>query len=162
MPKLKATDYLWRAALGLAAPAAFALAGNSPALAAVRPAATGGAAPACTVSWVGPNADGELWTNPKNWSTGAVPGPASDVCINTSGDDVQVNAPIQVQSLQVGSDEGIALLGTTASPVTAQVTGLLALTPGGANRIDMVDATLDAGQISDPGSMIFTSGTSTI
>jgi len=161
MPKLKATHYLRLAALGFAALAALAFAGISPALAAPGQAGTS-AAPACTVSWVGPNADGELWTNPQNWSTGEVPGPTSNACINTSGDDVLVNAPIQVHSLQVGSDEGVAFEGTTTSPVTAQVTGLLALTPGGADRIDMTDATLDAGRISDPGSIIFTAGTSTI
>jgi hypothetical protein len=161
MPNLKATHYLRWAALGLAAPAALAFAGNSPALAAPGQAATS-SAPACTVSWVGPNADGELWTNPQNWSTGQVPGPTSNACINTSGDDVLVSAPITVHSLQVGSDEGIAFQGTPTSPVTAQVTGLLALTPGGGDRMGLTDTTLDAGQISDPGSIIFTAGASTI
>jgi hypothetical protein len=169
MSRLKDTHYLRRAAfglavpaaLGLAVPAALAFAGNGPALAATGRPATGGT-PACTDNWVGPNADGELWTNPQNWSTGEVPGPTSNACINTSGDDVLVNAPIQVGSLQVGSGEGVAFEGTSTSSVTAQVTGLLALTPGGANRIDMTDATLDAGQISDPGSIIFTAGTCTI
>lgn len=158
----KITAFTSRAVLGLAVPAALALAGSGPVLASAAAPATGGAASACTVSWVGPNADGELWTNPKNWSTGQVPGPASDVCITSSGDDVNVDASINVHSLLVGPDAGIAFLGTSASPVTAQVTGTLTLITGGSDRMGLTDTTLDAAQISDPGSIIFTAGTSTI
>ncbi|MGP0029901.1 MAG: hypothetical protein ACLPVF_05285, partial [Acidimicrobiales bacterium] len=133
-----------------AATAAGATAGGSAAV----PAGT----PACTDSWVG-LASSPQWTIPSNWSTGEVPGPSSDVCITTTGDDVLTDVSIRIHSLQIGSEQGIALEGTPAEPLTAEVAEDVDLTPGFFGRIDMTDARIDAAQIDDQGGTIYTDGT---
>jgi hypothetical protein len=141
------------------------IAGGSALAATGPPAATGPAAaavrspasPACTVTWVG-KAVQPLWTTAKNWSTGTVPGPASDVCIGT-GVDVLTNVSISIHSLHLGIDAGIAMQGTSSNPLTAQVATSVDLTPGGASRIDLTFATLTAAQINNQGGTIFTDGT---
>jgi hypothetical protein len=151
-----------RIALGLVVPAVLTVTGGGSALAASGPAAATGAgrvsaAPACTVRWVG-LASRPLWTTAKNWSTGKVPGPASDVCIST-GVDVLTGVSITIHSLRLGKVAGIALEGTAANPLTATVATAVNLTPGAASRIDLTDATLNAAQINDQGGTIFTDGT---
>ena len=112
------------------------------------------------MTWVG-RATRPLWTIGKNWSTGTVPGPASDVCIGT-GVNVLTDVSISVHSLHLGIDAGIALEGTSSNPLTATVATSVDLTPGGASRIDLAFASIDAAQINDQGGTIFTDGTSNL
>ena len=153
-----------RTTLGLIAAAAFAVAGGGTALAATGPAAAGAtpgpAAAACTVTWVG-HAAQPLWTTGQNWSTGMVPGPASDVCIGT-GVDVLTDVSISVHSLRLGTEAGIAVQGTSSKPLTAKVATSVDLAPGGVSRVDLTFATLDAAQINNQGGTIFTDGTSNL
>jgi hypothetical protein len=110
------------------------------------------------VSWVGRAAQPD-WTNPQNWSTRKVPGPSDDVCITRTGDDVLTNVSIKVHSLTLGVDQGIALEGSAAHPLTATVATSVTLTPGLASRIELIDASINAAQISNRGGTIFSSGT---
>jgi hypothetical protein len=57
--------------------------------------------PAATITWSGAGGD-ELWSNPANWTGGAVPTPEDDVVINMPGDvTVRMDAPNTiVRSLQ--------------------------------------------------------------
>jgi hypothetical protein len=152
-----------RLVLALAAPAVLAAAGGGSALATAAPAAAAvaahsPAAPACTDTWVGGAAQ-PLWTTGSNWSTGKVPGPSSDVCITSTGDDVLTNVSITIHSLRLGADEGIAMQGNAGKPLTATVATAVTLAPGGLSRIDLTDATISAAKISDQGGTIFTDGT---
>jgi hypothetical protein len=112
----------------------------------------------CTDSWVGKGSS-TSWTVAKNWSTGKVPGAASNVCIAADGVDVITDVSIRINSLLLGEEEGIALEGTSANPVTATVATDVDLTPGVISRIDMTDATIDAAEIDDQGGTIYTDGT---
>src|SRR5579863_7199267 len=140
----------WRTALGLVTPAALIVAGGGSALAASGPAAAAGGVSAvtCTVHWAG-RAVLPDWTTAKNWSTGQVPGPADDVCIGT-GADVLTNVSIQIHSLRLGPDAGIALEGTSSKPLSATVATFVDMT-GTYSRIDLADASVSAARISDPG-----------
>jgi hypothetical protein len=148
-----------RIALGLAAPAAIVAATGGSAMAASTVGLHHGpaASSACNVSWVGGGSQ-PTWTDGKNWSTGKVPGPASNVCITADGVDVLTSASIDIHSLLLGEEEGIALEGTATSPVTATIATTVNLTPDLISRIDMTDATIDAAQINDPDGTIFTDG----
>jgi hypothetical protein len=151
-----------RSAIGLVTTAAVIALAGGPALAAgsspqifSRPTST----PPCTDSWVG-NGSNASWTVASNWSTGKVPGPSSDVCITADGVDVQTPVSITVNSLLLGDEEGIALEGTSTTPVTAKVATEVELTPGVISRIDMTDATVEAAEIDVDGGTIYTDGTS--
>jgi hypothetical protein len=163
-----------RIAVGLAVPGlvvAATLAAPSPASAATysagaahRAGATtstrtvrGEAAPACTDTWVGAGSEPD-WTIGKNWSTGKVPGATSNVCITSTGVDVLTDVSININSLQLGEEEGIAMEGTAADPLTATIAGSVTLTPGLISRIDLTDATVKATDINDEGGTIFTDG----
>jgi len=138
-------------------------AGASPGLA-VAPAAAathGAAAPSCTVSWVG-QAARPLWTAPRNWSTGKVPGASDNVCITSANDDVLTPVSITVHSLLLGASEGINLHGTKAKPVTATITTSVTMTQGLSSRIEMTDATIHAAQVISHNGTIFTAGTCNI
>ena len=147
-----------RIAIGVTAGATVLLAGGALAAAAPAAAASRGAAPACTVSWVGRAAQPD-WTNPQNWSTRKVPGPSDDVCITRTGDDVLTNVSIKIHSLTLGVDQGLALEGTASHPLTATVATSVTFTPGLASRIDLIDASVSAAQINNRGGTIFSSGT---
>lgn len=97
-----------------------------------------------------------MWTDPKNWSTGRLPGPADDVCITNTGDDVLTSISISVHSLLLGSDAGIALNGTSSRPLTATVATGITMTPGGISRIDLTLASINAAKINDQGGFIYT------
>ena len=146
-----------RAASGLVIGAAVVAASIGSVLAAAGPAAAGGAAPSCTVTWVG-RATEPVWTDSQNWSTGKLPGPADDVCITNTGDDVLTAISIDVHSLLLGSDAGIAMVGTSSDPVTATVAKSVTMTPGGVSRIELTDASINAARIEDRGGTIFTNG----
>ena len=80
------------------------------------------------VSWVGTasGGDGTNWTDPKNWSTGALPGPADDVTINVGGNP-SIKLAFGAQSIHSLTDSntliisGALLLGA-ASKVNASLT----------------------------------------
>ena len=148
-----------RLALGLAVPAVLVVAGGGSALAVSGPAAGtagGGSAVTCTVHWVG-RANLPDWTTATNWSTGKVPGPADDVCVGT-GVDVLTDVSIQVHSLRLGPEAGIALKGTTSKPLTAAVATFVDMT-GPYSRIDLSDASVSAARINDSGGgSIYTDG----
>jgi len=119
--------------------------------------ARGAVTTTCTVTWAG-LASLPDWTNPNNWSTGQVPGPTSDVCIGT-GVDVLTDISITVHSLHLGPFAGIAMEGTSSNPLTATVTTTLGLSPGGASRVDLTYATVNAAEINNQGGTIYTDGT---
>src|ERR1700740_3759147 len=81
--------------------------------------ADAGAAPACTVSWVGGGST-TLWTNAQNWSTGQVPGPTSDVCM-TPFTFVTANVPVRIHSLHVGEEMTVIFQATSARPSQVQI-----------------------------------------
>jgi hypothetical protein len=66
--------------------------------------------PGCTVTWSGAGANNS-WDNPANWSTGRVPGSASDVCV-WAFVFVSATGAISVHSLQIGEESTIDVGGT--------------------------------------------------
>jgi hypothetical protein len=133
----------------------------TPTATAARDAAThGAAASSCTVSWTGP---GQLWTDPKNWSTGKIPGASDNVCIINPpiNDTVLVPVSVSVHSLLLGLGGSIDLQGTAAKPVTLTVATTVTMTkvPAIASFIQMENATLKAAQIISDQGTIFTAGT---
>src|SRR5262249_13656429 len=149
--------------LGLLLPAGMLLAtvaaGAGPVLAAAPAAAAshGTAASSCTVSWVG-QAARPLWTSPKNWSTGKIPGASDNVCITSTNDDVLTLVSITVHSLLLGASEGIDLHGTAPKPVTATVATSVTMTPGLSSRIESTAATTKAARIISHEGTIFPAG----
>jgi hypothetical protein len=160
---------------GLAGPAAviaaigLAVAGAGPAAAASGPATTsaGAFAMRCTVNWVvRPGEEAGRWTDPTNWSTGKVPGPASDVCLTASAFfDVTATGPIHVHSMQVSGDMLVSFTGTRAQASTVKIATVL-LDSGAveldnsslaAARVDIVPADLSAGSIASDGTSTLTS-----
>src|SRR4051794_25919529 len=78
------------------------------------------------VSFTG-GGDGTSWTDPKNWATGAVPGPADDVTINLPGHSVAISDGVQsVRSLNT-SDPIHVSGGTLAVTAGLTLTGTLSL-----------------------------------
>lgn len=148
-----------RVAFRLTVPAALVAASIGSALAAASPAAAaagGAAAPSCTVHWVAKDFP-PMWTDPKNWSTGKLPGPADDVCITNTGDDVLTTTSIDVHSLLLGSGAGIAMEGSTSHPLTATVATSITMGSGG-RVIDLTDASINAAEINGRGGTIYTDG----
>jgi hypothetical protein len=101
-------------------------------------------APACTVTWTGQGTT-RAWTDPKNWSTDAVPGPSSDVCISQFTFAL-ANGSVKIDSLQVGP-ESTVVFGFT-SPGTATIAKRL-LDQGNVE----VNGTLTAASIDDSGGL---------
>jgi hypothetical protein len=156
---------LARRAIGGLAAAALMAFGASAVLTAVPAAAAthGTAASSCTVRWTGMG-DGQLWIDPRNWSTGKVPGPSDNVCIISSNinTDVTTTVPIRIRSLVLGVENGINLQGTASKPVTATVATTVTMTRLKqvlGSFIQMENATLKAGQIISHLGTIFTAGT---
>ena len=119
-------------------------------------AATGiAAAPSCTVSWVGGGST-TLWTNAQNWSTGQVPGPASDVCM-TPFDFVTANVPVRIHSLHVGGEMTVIFEGTAAHPSQVHI----ATTLGNAGNVELLNAALSVPQM-DNGNGVESQGTSVL
>jgi hypothetical protein len=152
MRMLVMTGNWLRVVLGLALPAALVATGGGAALAAARPAA-----PSCTVSWVGRASD-PLWTIGKNWSTGQVPGPSSDVCITKAGADVLTRVSISVHSLRAGAGAAVVLQGTRSRPLTARFATFADLSSA-RSLLSLRDATVDAAQVRNAGGTIFAEGT---
>jgi hypothetical protein len=147
------------AAAALVAADAGSILGAVPAAA----AAHGAAASSCTVRWTG-QGDGQLWADPRNWSTGKVPGPSDNVCILSANINTNVTtlASIKIHSLLLGVENSIDLQGTTSKPVTASVATTVTMTrlaQAAGSIIQMTDATLRAGQIISHLGTIFTAGT---
>lgn len=107
---------------GLAVPVAVAAATGGTVLAAAG-TALGSSAPACTVTWKGGGAT-TLWTNAQNWSTGQVPGPASDVCMSPFA-FVTANGPIQIHSLHVGAEMTVIFAGTAGHQSQVRIATVL-------------------------------------
>jgi hypothetical protein len=151
-----------RAIGGLAAAAALVAVGAGSIFAAVPAAAAAHrmAVSSCTVRWTG-SGDGQLWTDPRNWSTGKVPGASDNVCIAGLNTNVLTQVSITVHSLLLNGDGFINLQGTSSKPVTATVATSVTMPPNATltGGIEMTDATLKAGQISSHRGTIFTAGT---
>ena len=82
------------------------------------------------VSWTGAG-DGTNWTNPANWSTQAVPGPADDVTISISGTPtIQLSSGIQSINSLVTSNFVKLTGGTLQIGTTAQLGANLTLAGG--------------------------------
>jgi RHS repeat-associated protein len=82
------------------------------------------------VSWTGAG-DGTSWTNPANWSTNALPGPADDVTISISGNPtIQISSGIQSINSLVTSDLVKLTGGTLQVGTTAQIGANLTLAGG--------------------------------
>lgn len=126
-----------RALLTVLAVPATVIATGGAALAVTGPAA----AASCTVSWVGGGST-TLWTNAQNWSTGQVPGPASDVCM-TPFAFVTANVPIRIHSLQVGAEMTVIFEGSAAHPAQVQI----ATTLDNAGNVELVNAALSVPRI---------------
>lgn len=77
--------------------------------------------------------DGISWTDPKNWSSGTVPGPADDVTINLPGHSVAISDGVQsVRSVNTSDPLQISG-GTLAVTAGLTLTGTLSLgSPAGA------------------------------
>jgi len=119
-------------------------------------AATGtAAAPSCTVSWVGGGST-TLWTNAQNWSTGQVPGPASDVCM-TPFDFVTANVPVRIHSLHVGGEMTVIFEGTAAHPSQVHI----ATTLSNAGNVELLNAALSVPRM-DNGNGLESQGTSVL
>lgn len=76
----------------------------------------------CGVEWTGKAGDGQ-WSNPDNWNTHEVPGPASDVCIKSGSADARAIPSVSVNSIQVSQGAGVVFgTGTVsiATPVTME------------------------------------------
>src|SRR5579884_173749 len=81
------------------------------------------------VTWTGAG-DHTNWTDPNNWSTGSVPGPADDVTIDVAG-NITVNIPTGTQSIRsVTTSDTIAINGGTLAPSDASQAAHLKLTAG--------------------------------
>lgn len=135
---------------GLVVPATVIAVGGA-ALAAAGPAA----AASCTVSWVGGGST-TLWTNAQNWSTGQVPGPASDVCM-TPFAWVTANVPVRIHSLQVGEEMTVIFEGTAARPSQVHI----ATTLDNAGNVELLNAVLSVPQM-DNANGVESQGTSVL
>jgi hypothetical protein len=138
-------------ALPVAAAITLALAGAGPAAAATR-AAT---APACTDTWVG-GAPKVLWNVAQNWSTGKVPGPASDVCISDFM-IVTATGTISIHSLQLGNEATVDFAGTSSNP--SHVT--IATELDNLGNVELDTSSLSAAQV-DNGNGLESLGTSVL
>jgi hypothetical protein len=88
---------------------------------AVAVPASPGAATACSVSWTGGGTKSD-WNIAANWSTGTVPGPASDVCISTTlYTYVFATGNITVHSLRLSGGGGLEVGETASTPVHSTV-----------------------------------------
>jgi hypothetical protein len=128
-----------------AAASGLIVAGAGPAAAA--PAVRSGAAAACTDTWVG-GAPKVLWTDAKNWSTGHVPGPASNVCM-TAFAIVTASGPIRIHSLQVGEQMTVVFAGTVSHP--SQVA--IATSLDNLGNVELDNSSLSAPQVSNTGGL---------
>jgi hypothetical protein len=128
---LRPAGHYWRL---LAAGALLALSLTGLALAA--PAM---AAPSCSVTWIG-NPGGGSWSTASNWSTGTVPGPASDVCIPgpATVNAIAAMAPISVNSVQLAAGASLLIIQGSFSIATS-------LTDQG--FVQLTQATLSAGSV---------------
>jgi hypothetical protein len=150
-----------RAALGLAASAALVAAsgGTATAASAAAPAGTGDT-PACTDTWVGQALQGQ-WTDATNWSTGQVPGPASDVCITVDSEmKILTDVSVKVQSLRIGGFDSFDVNGTASHHLTVAVATSITIVPTTNNvrSINLTDATISTPRINDQGGIITTTG----
>lgn len=146
-----------RAALAVAGSAALVAASGG-----IATAATGGApaAPACTDTWVGQSLQGQ-WTDATNWSTGQVPGPASDVCITRlSVLTVHTAVSVKVHSLRIGGLDSLNVDGTASHrlTVTAATSVTIVPTTNNVRSINLTDATISTPRINDQGGFITTTG----
>jgi hypothetical protein len=129
---------------GLIGPVAVAAATGGTVLAAAGPAAaTPGSAPACTVTWTGAGSD-SLWTTAKNWSTGQVPGPASDVCMSAFA-FVTATGPVRIHSLQVGEEMTVIFSGTASHPSQVRI----ATTLGNLGNVELDSSSLTAARVTN-------------
>jgi hypothetical protein len=135
---------------GLAIPVTVIATGGA-ALAAAAPAA----AASCTVTWVGGGST-TLWTNTQNWSTGQVPGPASDVCM-TPFAWVTANVPVRIRSLQVGEEMTVIFEGTAAHPSQVHIATVL----DNAGNVELLNAELSVPRM-DNGNGVESQGTSVL
>jgi hypothetical protein len=86
-----------------------------------------------------------MWTDPKNWSTGMVPGPSSDVCISQFTFAVS-NGRVKIDSLHVGP-EATVVFGFTSTGVATIAKGLV-----DQGNVE-VNGTLTAASIDDSGGL---------
>ena len=106
----------------------------------------------CNVDWTGNAGDGQ-WSTAGNWSTHRVPGPTSDVCIQTANGtsgsvDALAPSSISVHSIQLGSGVGLAFGSENVSIATTLTSqGYLTLfeTTLSAASVDMQSGTLVGG-----------------
>ena len=109
--------YLRRFVLFAAAMVAVSLAGATPAFA------------QCTDSWTGGGGDNN-WSNGANWSNGMEPGNSDNVCIQTSGAAVLLDAADGVADLALGSSDSLTFPTVTNTNNGLNINGS-SLTNGG-------------------------------
>jgi hypothetical protein len=145
---------------GLVVPAALAavtagalVTGAGPAAAAIG----GSAGAACTDTWTGGGSK-VLWNIPQNWSTGKVPGPASDVCLSAFV-FVTANGPVSIHALHLGGESTVIFAGTPGHP--SHVT--IATTLDNQGNVELDNSSLaaprvnNAGGLDDAGTSVLTS-----
>lgn len=131
---------------------------------ALRSGPASAAEPACTVSWVNPA--GGSWEDETNWSTGALPGGADDVCIDVAGIyEVAFDGTTTVHSLSVGGPSGTQTLVvhkgenadvlTVDAATTIQANGVLQLASSDPSRSMALEAT---GGVVNHGTLRFAAG----
>jgi hypothetical protein len=107
----------------------------------------------CNVEWTGNAGDGQ-WSTAGNWNTHRVPGPTSDVCIQTANGtsgsvDAIATPSISVHSIQLGQGVGLAFGSETVSIATSLTSqGYLTLfetTLSATSGVDMQSGTLVGG-----------------
>src|SRR6185295_10175879 len=113
-------------------------------------------APGGSIFWA--NASGGNWSNPANWSGGAVPGPTETAVISLPGTyTVTLDQGDTVGGLQVGGSSGTQTL--LAASRTLRVSGTTQLNANG--LLDFRSSTLTGGTLSNNGTVLAT-GSSTI
>jgi hypothetical protein len=104
-----------------------------------------GAAPSCSVHWTGEGSEQD-WNIAANWSTDTVPGPASDVCIqSTVYTYVFTTGHITVHSLRLSGSGGLELGLTTGAPIPSTFDATSFVRNGGS--IGLYESTLESPHI---------------
>ncbi|HEY6090988.1 MAG TPA: Ig-like domain-containing protein, partial [Gemmatimonadales bacterium] len=105
-------------------------------------------APGGSIYWIATG--GGNWSNPANWSGGAVPGPTETAVITASGTyTVTLDVGDTIAGLQVGGSSGLQTL--SASSKTLRVSGTTQVNGNG--EIHLRNSTLDGGVFSSAGTL---------
>ena len=134
---------------GLAAPAVMAFV-TSIGFVAAGPAAAAAGGPAamgCTDTWVG-GGPKVLWNVAQNWSSGRVPGPASDVCVSAFV-FITANGPVSIHSLHLGGESTVIFAGTPARQSHVTIATVL----DNQGNVELDNSSLNAPKVANAGGL---------